>query len=133
MYPTISTYIPQTPNYISHVSNKSKHQSKEKTIGARNKQDKQIREYKRGRSEAAKKRLKKQQESWMVGKRKIKMKIKKAPKTVQGDIDAHKNKHDQRIRNKERANREKEYREVQVRKRMRIQFERKLAFKRFGN
>ena len=113
----------------SRATNKSKNQSKEKTIGARNKQDKQIREYKRGRSEAAKKRLKKQQESWMVGKRKIKMKIKKAPKTVQGDIDAHKNKHDQRIRNKERANREKEYREVQVRKRMRIQFERKLAFK----
>jgi hypothetical protein len=112
----------------SRVKNKSGQQN-EKVLGARSSKDKKIHEYKRGRSEAAKLRLKKQQESWMVGKRKIKMKIKKAPKTVQGDIDAHKSKHEQRLRNRERIAREKEYREQQVRKRMRIQFERKLAFK----
>ena len=112
---------------------KSKNAAKEKggnakTIHAQNKQDKSIRDYERGA--AAKKRLEKKQAQWMVGKRKIKMKIKKAPKTVQGDIDAYKNKHAMRKRNKERATREKEYREQQVRRRMRIQFERKLAFKK---
>ena len=62
----------------------------------------------------AKKRLQKEQAQWMVGKRKIKMKIKKAPKTVQGDIDAYKNKHEMKLRNRERKQREKDYRESQV-------------------
>ena len=107
----------------------SKNGGKIKTLHANNKQDKKIREHQRGGNAQRSKRIKDEQAKWMVGKRKVKMKVKKAPKTVQGDIDQYKNKHDAILRNRERAKREKEHREQQVRKRMRIQFERKLAFK----
>jgi hypothetical protein len=104
---------------------KSKHKG-HKVIAAKNNADHKRLEYERGASKAA--RDKKQSE-WMVGKRKVHMKIKKAPKTVQGDIDAHKMKHEQRLRDEHRARMEKEHREQQVRRRMRQQFDRKLAAK----
>ena len=99
-----------------------------KTISAKNSSDHRIRDYERGRKATAMRD--KRQEEWMVGKRKVKMKIKKAPKTVQGDIDAAKAKREMQVRAKERAARERQHREQQVRRRMRIQFERKLAFKK---
>ena len=43
------------------------------------------------------------------------MKIKKVPKTVQGDIDSFKMKHELRVREMHRAKMEKEHREQQVR------------------
>ncbi len=101
---------------------------KAKTISAKNNSDHRIRDYERGRKAIAQRD--KRQEQWMVGKRKVKMKIKKAPKTVQGDIDAAKAKREMQVRAKERAARERQHREHQVRRRMRIQFERKLAFKK---
>ena len=97
-----------------------------KVISAKNNADHKRLEYERGSTKAA--RDKKQSE-WLVGKRKVHMKIKKAPKTVQGDIDAHKMKHEQRLRDEHRVKMEKQHREQQVRRRMRQQFDRKLAAK----
>ena len=114
----------------NNAKNKKDKNGSSKTMHVQNKQDRSRREHTRGVNVEAKKRLQKEQAQWMVGKRKIKMKIKKAPKTVQGDIDAYKNKHEMKLRNRERKQREKDYRESQVRRRMRIQFERKLAFKK---
>ena len=105
---------------------KKNKKNRQRRIAPKNNSDHKIQEYERGK----KKQLRdKKHAEWLVGKRKVHMKIKKAPKTVQGDIDSFKLKHELRLREAHREETQKRYRENQVRRRMRKQFERKLAAK----